>query len=77
MLGRGIAWLIQAISQSLQDASSFVKSVEIRQSYKIGCPEEAALRSNFINLNNFKTILDEMPECEYKSYLNEIYKEEA
>ena len=72
ILGRGIAWLDTGTSQSLQEASSFVASVEKRQSFKIGCPEEIALRQNFINSKQFKELIDVMPECEYRNYLSEI-----
>ena len=74
-LGRGIAWLDTGTAESLQDASAFIQSIEKRQSYKIGCPEEVALRMGFINLDEFRGLTDEMPDCEYKDYLVGISKE--
>ena len=55
--------------------SAFVKSIEDRQSYKIGCPEEAAFRQKFIDENMFKVLINKMPNCEYKDYLSQILKE--
>ena len=77
ILGRGIAWLDTGTSSSLQEASAFVKSIEDRQSYKIGCPEEAAFRQKFIGDNMFKALIDKMPDCEYRDYLSQILKENA
>ena len=75
ILGRGIAWLDTGTSSSLQEASAFVKSIEDRQSYKIGCPEEAAFRQKFIDYNMFKALIYKMPNCEYRDYLSQILKE--
>ena len=74
-LGRGIAWIDAGTASSLHEAGSFVKSVEERQFYKIGCPEEIALRMGFIDSNRFSKLLDEIPNCEYRDYLLEIYNE--
>ena len=75
ILGRGIAWLDTGTGDSLQEASSFIQAIEKRQSYKIGCPEEIALRKGFIDLNHFNALLDDMPDCEYRDYLVGIKEE--
>jgi glucose-1-phosphate thymidylyltransferase len=75
LLGRGIAWLDTGTSESLQEASSFIQSVEKRQSYKIGCPEEVALRMGLINASEFNNIITSIPSCEYKNYLIGISEE--
>lgn len=75
VLGRGVAWLDTGTAESLQDASAFIQSIEKRQSYKIGCPEEIALRMGFINLSKFKALTDKIPDCEYRNYLVGVYRE--
>ena len=75
ILGRGIAWLDTGTGDGLQEASSFIQAIEKRQSYKIGCPEEIALRRGFIDLERFNKLLEAMPECEYRDYLDGIREE--
>ena len=75
ILGRGVAWLDTGTADSLQDANSFIQSIEKRQSYKIGCPEEISLRMGFISLSDFSSVLSQIPDCDYKTYLEEFYKE--
>jgi glucose-1-phosphate thymidylyltransferase len=75
ILGRGVAWLDTGTAESLQDASAFIQSIEKRQSYKIGCPEEVALRAGLIDLNQFRKLMDGIPDCEYRNYLADVYRE--
>jgi glucose-1-phosphate thymidylyltransferase len=72
ILGRGIAWLDTGTGKSLHEASAFIHSIEQRQSYKISCPEEIALRMGFISPEEFHALIEEMPECEYRAYLRDI-----
>ena len=73
LLGRGIAWLDTGTASSLQAASSFIQSVEDRQSYKIGCPEEVSFRMKFIDLTLFKSVIKDLPPCDYRTYLEGLY----
>ena len=75
VLGRGIAWLDTGTCDSLEEASMFIKSVEKRQMYKIGCPEEIALRMESITLDEFSKIVGSLPSCEYRLYLEGIQHE--
>jgi len=74
-LGRGFAWLDSGTSQSLHEAAAFVQTVEKRQGIKIGCPEEAALRMSFIDDAQFAKLIDQMPACDYRDYLESVRTE--
>ena len=69
---RGFAWLDSGTSQSLHDAAAFVQTVEKRQGIKIGCPEEVAFRKGFINSIQLNQLIEKMPLCDYRGYLNKI-----
>jgi glucose-1-phosphate thymidylyltransferase len=68
-LGRGYAWLDTGNCDNLLDASNYISTLEHRQGLKIGCIEEIALNSGFIDENQFKNILKEIPPNSYKDYL--------
>ena len=68
-LERGFAWLDAGTSTSLHEASAYVQTIEKRQGIKIGCPEEAAFRSGILSLAQLETIVNAMPKCEYRAYL--------
>jgi glucose-1-phosphate thymidylyltransferase len=75
-VGRGFAWLDAGTSSSLHEASAYVQTIETRQGIKIGCPEEAAFRSKFLSLAQLEALIAKMPNCEYRSYLeNEVVAE--
>lgn len=74
-LSRGFAWLDAGSSSSLFEAAAFVQTIEKRQGIKLGCPEEAALRRGFLNLEAFETLVAAMPFCEYRDYLAGIGKD--
>jgi glucose-1-phosphate thymidylyltransferase len=74
-LSRGFAWLDAGTTTALQEASAYVEAIERRQGVKIGCPEEAALVRGFLSLDQFETLLDGMPSCEYRDYLASVATE--
>ena len=75
ILGRGIAWLDTGTFESLQDASFFIKTLEMRQGLKIGCPEEIAWRLNYINNKKFEDIAKKYIKSPYGNYLKKILRE--
>src|ERR1700677_874922 len=68
-LNRGFAWLDAGTSSSLHDASAYVQTIEKRAGIKIGCPEEASFRQNFVSLVQLEKIISAIPNCEYRAYL--------
>ncbi len=68
-LNRGSAWLDAGTCKSFNEASEYVKVIERRQGIKIGCPEEAALKSGLISKQQLKRIISKMPHTEYRKYL--------
>ena len=75
VLGRGIAWLDTGTFESLQDASLFVKTIEMRQGLKIGCPEEVAWRLKYIDDQKFENITSKYSNSPYGNYLQKILNE--
>jgi glucose-1-phosphate thymidylyltransferase len=49
ILSRGTAWLDTGKFDDLNDASSFIRTLQHRQNIMIGSPEEVAWRKGFIN----------------------------
>jgi len=74
-LSRGFAWLDAGTSSALQEASSYVATVERRQGLKIGCPEEAALHGGALDLEAFEALVATLPTCEYRQYLEQVAAE--
>jgi glucose-1-phosphate thymidylyltransferase len=74
-LSRGFAWLDAGTSSSLHEASAYVQTIEKRQGIKIGCPEEAAFRRGFLSLAQMELLTAQMPNCEYRDYLQRVVVE--
>ncbi|MEE4304468.1 MAG: glucose-1-phosphate thymidylyltransferase RfbA, partial [Wenzhouxiangella sp.] len=47
-MGRGYAWLDTGTHASLQQASSYIETLESRQGLRVACPEEIAFRQGWI-----------------------------
>lgn len=68
-LGRGFAWLDTGTPASMMDASNFIETIEKRQSLKIGCIEEIAMRMEYIEKEAFIKLASTYPDCAYRDYL--------
>jgi len=69
IMDRGTAWLDTGTFDSLSDASEFVRVIEKRQDYKIGCIEEVAWRMGYINQNQLEKIAKPLEKSGYGRYL--------
>jgi len=72
VLDRGVAWLDTGTFDSLHDASEFVRVIEKRQGFKIGCPEEIAYRMNFIDKKMLLQLAENFKKSGYGEYLKMV-----
>ncbi len=69
IMQRGTAWLDTGTFESLAAASEFIRVIEQRQDYKIGCIEEVAYRMGYINDEQLETIAAPLKKSGYGEYL--------
>jgi glucose-1-phosphate thymidylyltransferase len=74
-MGRGYAWLDTGTPDSLVDAASFVRTLEVRQGVKICCPEEIAFDHGFIDAAQFEGLAERFGKSAYGQYLRSILNE--
>lgn len=74
-LGRGYAWLDTGTHDSLQDASSFVRTIEKRQGIKIACPEEIGLGKGWVDGDSVLERAKKLGNTEYAAYLRRRVEE--
>lgn len=72
VFNRGIAWLDTGTFASLNEASTFVRVIEERQDTKIGCIEEVAYYSNFIDREQLLALAGELKKSGYGAYLKRV-----
>lgn len=72
VLDRGTAWLDTGTFDSLNDASEFVRVIEKRQGFKIGCIEEIAFRNKFINEEQLLKTAIKYGKSGYGDYLKNL-----
>lgn len=75
-LGRGFAWLDTGTHDSLQDASSFVRTIEKRQGIKIACPEEIGLEKGWLSSEAVLQRAGKLGQTEYAAYLRRCVDEQ-
>ena len=74
LLGRGYAWLDMGTHDSLNEASTFIKTIQERQGLMIGCIEEIAYRMGYINAKQLERI-SHSRFISYGNYLRGILKD--
>ena len=75
LMGRGFAWLDTGTPDSLVDAASFVRTLEMRQGVKICCPEEIAFDLGFIDETRLETIIRRFGKSAYGQYLRSVVED--
>ena len=71
-LGRGYAWLDTGTHESLQQAASFIETIEARQGLKVACPEEIAFMQGWIDEAALRALAEPLRKSGYGDYLLEI-----
>lgn len=69
ILPRGTAWLDTGTFDDLNDASNFVRTVQKRQGFIIGAPEEVAWRQGFLSDDDLRARAETLVKSGYGSYL--------
>jgi glucose-1-phosphate thymidylyltransferase len=71
-LGRGHTWLDTGTHESLLDAANFVRTIELRQGLKVGCPEEVAFYSGYIDEEQILRLAKAFNGSEYGRYVRDL-----
>jgi glucose-1-phosphate thymidylyltransferase len=74
VLTRGSVWLDTGTISSLIQANQYVQVIEERQGRKIGCIEEAAYYSKFINNKRLQELAEPLRKSGYGEYLISLIK---
>lgn len=77
LLGRGFAWLDTGTHDALQDAASYVRTIQERQGLKIACIEEIAWRMGFIDKEGMLRAAQKVAKSTYGEYLFELAEREG
>lgn len=76
VMGRGFAWLDTGTHDSLQEASSFIATVEKRQNLKVACLEEVAYRMGYIDKDKVYELAQPLKKNDYGQYLLRLIEED-
>jgi glucose-1-phosphate thymidylyltransferase len=69
IMGRGYAWLDTGTHDSLQEASSFIATLQKRQGLMVACPEEIAYTQGWIDAEQLRKIAQPLAKNSYGQYL--------
>jgi len=68
-MGRGYAWLDTGTHASLQQAASYIETLESRQGLRVACPEEIAYRQGWIDREQLLALAEPLRSSGYGDYL--------
>ena len=69
VLDRGVAWLDTGTFESMMQASEYVRVIEDRQGFKVGCIEEVAWRAGWIGDEQLTALSAPLVKSGYGTYL--------
>lgn len=72
VLDRGVAWLDTGTFESMMQASEYVRVIEDRQGFKVGCIEEIAWRAGWINDAQLANLAGPLAKSGYGLYLQNL-----
>ena len=72
VLDRGVAWLDTGTFESMMQASEYVRVIEDRQGFKVGCIEEIAWRAGWISDDQLAAIAEPLVKSGYGRYLTAL-----
>ncbi|RXZ72076.1 glucose-1-phosphate thymidylyltransferase RfbA [Agromyces albus] len=72
VLDRGTAWLDTGTFESMMQASEYVRVIEDRQGFKVGCIEEIAWRAGWIDDAQLAALAAPLRKSGYGSYLDSL-----
>jgi glucose-1-phosphate thymidylyltransferase len=72
IMGRGYAWLDTGTHDSLQEAASFIATLQKRQGLMVACPEEIAYSSGWIDTDQLEKIARPLAKNAYGQYLLQL-----
>lgn len=75
VLDRGTAWLDTGTFESMIQATEFVRVVEDRQGFKIGCIEEVAWRAGWIDDAQLEALAAPLTKSGYGDYLFRLLRD--
>ena len=75
LMGRGFAWLDTGTHESLNEAGSFIQTIETRQGLKISCVEEIAYNLGYITAEKLKQLAAPLAKNGYGQYLMKLAEE--
>ncbi|MDT8321880.1 MAG: sugar phosphate nucleotidyltransferase [Xanthomonadales bacterium] len=71
-IGRGYAWLDTGTHASLQQASSYIETLESRQGLRVACPEEVAYHLGWLSKKDVLRLAKKIGEYSYARYLKAL-----
>ncbi|GAA3874366.1 glucose-1-phosphate thymidylyltransferase RfbA [Leifsonia kafniensis] len=74
VLDRGTAWLDTGTFESMMQASEYVRVIEDRQGFKVGCIEEIAWRAGWIDDAQLLALAAPLVKSGYGEYLRRLVK---